>query len=556
MNTIQFNIPENIQKAVENRLLAWQHKNTVKGIWHKEASVWKEKPEEQVEISNRLGWLTLPEMELCNINKIMTFATEVKDSFTKILLLGMGGSSLAPEVFAKTFGNKDGYPSLAIVDSTHPAVIKKILDTYDLKKTLFVVASKSGGTAETASFYYTFYEALAKLTPFPGKNFVALTDPGSNFEKIAKEKKFLKIFNTPPEVGGRYSVLTEFGMVPAALMGINIAKFLDEAKKLQSMCKPVITAEENPGMYLGAVLGELAQTGRDKITFYVSPEIASFPQWVEQLVAESTGKEGKGILPVADEKFEGLEYFGSDRVLVFFKLRGGNNSHIDHIEQAARLDKIPVISIELHDLYSLAQEFYRWEFATAAASIILGINPFDQPNVQLAKTLANESLKAYKETGSLPVETPVLTDKNIEVLTPAQGSDAKSVVDNFLKQAKGGDYLGICAFVEYGEDIDAALTELRQSVLKKYKIAVTLGYGPRFLHSTGQLHKGDGNNGLFIQIVNDIKDDVEVVGQGYSFGTLVTAQAQGDAKALLSKDRRLLKLRIKGDLAAGIKSLI
>jgi glucose-6-phosphate isomerase len=556
MNTIQFSIPENIQKAVEERLLQWQHSNTAKGIWHKEASVWKEKPEEQVEISNRLGWLSLPEMELCNINKIMTFATEVKDSFTKVLLLGMGGSSLAPEVFAKTFGHKEGYPSLAIVDSTHPAVIKKILDTYDLQKTLFVVASKSGGTAETSSFFYTFYEALAKLTSHPGKNFVALTDPGSNFEKIAKEKKFLKIFSTPPEVGGRYSVLTEFGMVPAALMGINIAKFLDEAKKLQTQCKPGIKAEENPGLHLGAVLGELAKTGRDKITFYVSPEIASFPQWVEQLVAESTGKEGKGILPVADENFEGLEYYGDDRVLVFFKVRGGKNASIENIEHGARLDNIPVISIELHDVYSLAQEFYRWEFATASASIILGINPFDQPNVQLAKTLANESLKAYKETGSLPVETPVVTDGNIEVLTPAQGGNVKSVVDNFLTQAKNGDYLGICAFVEYGKEIDEALTELRQAILKRYKIAVTLGYGPRFLHSTGQLHKGDGNNGLFIQIVNDIQDDVEVVGQGYSFGTLITAQAQGDAKALLSKKRRLLKLRIKGDLAIGIKALI
>jgi hypothetical protein len=244
-------------------------------------------------------------------------------------------------------------------------------------------------------------------------------------------------------------------------------------------------------------------------------------------------------------------------------LHGGDNASIENIEHGARLANIPVISIELHDLYSLAQEFYRWEFATASASIILGINPFDQPNVQLAKTLANDGLKAYQETGSLPVETPVLTDKNIEVLTPAQGSDAKSVVDNFLKQAKSGDYLGILAFVEYGKDIDEALTELRQSILKKYKIAVTLGYGPRFQHSTGQLHKGDGNNGLFIQIVNDIKDDVEVAkpqdeiaNRPYSFGTLITAQAQGDANALLNKGRRLLKLRIKGDLPAGIKSLI
>jgi len=556
MNTIHFSVPENIELAVENRLQLWQKNNIAPGIWHKDAAVWKEKPEDQTEISNRLGWLTLPEMELCNINKVMSFAAEVKDSFTKILLLGMGGSSLAPEVFAKTFGNKEGYPSLAIVDSTHPTVIKRILDTYDLQKTLFVVASKSGGTAETASFFYTFYEALAKLTPEPGKNFVALTDPGSNFEKIAKEKKFLKIFSTPPEVGGRYSVLTEFGMVPAALMGINIAKFLDEAKKLQTICKPVIIAEDNPGLRLGAVLGELATIGRDKITFYVSPEIASFPQWVEQLVAESTGKEGKGILPVADEIFEGFEYYRNDRVLVFFKLNGGKNAAIEKIESDAKQAGIPVISIEIPELYAIAQEFYRWEFATASASIILGINPFDQPNVQLAKTLANESLKAYKETGKLPVEEPVLTDKGIDVLTPTTGSDIKSVVDGFLKQAVDGDYLGILAFIEYGKDIDAALTALRQSIIKKYKLCTTLGYGPRFLHSTGQLHKGDGNNGLFIQIVNTIADDVDVVGQGYSFGTLVTAQAQGDAKALLSKDRRLLKLRITGDLIKGIQELI
>lgn len=556
MNSIEYTLSQNIQTAVNERLQAWQNTNIAKGIWHKEASVWKEKPEEQNELSNRLGWLSLPELELCAINKIMEFASSVKGEFDKVLLLGMGGSSLAPEVFAKTFGSKEGYPTLAIVDSTHPVVIKKILDTYDLKRTLFVVASKSGGTAETASFFYTFYEALAKLTSTPGKNFVALTDPGSNFEKIAEAKSFRKIFSTPPEVGGRYSVLTEFGMVPAALIGINIAKFLGEAKKLQTLCKPVIIAEENPGLRLGAVLGELAKTGRDKITFYVSKEIASFPQWVEQLVAESTGKEGKGILPVADEIFEGLNYYQSDRVLVFVKLKDSDNTAIEKIEAEAKSAGIPVITIVLSDLYELAAEFYRWEFATASASIILGINPFDQPDVQLAKTLANESLKAYKETGALPVQNAVYSESGVEVLTATDGKDLKSIVDGFLKQAAPGDYLGVLAFIQYGKEIDAALTNFRQDVMKKYKLCTTLGYGPRFLHSTGQLHKGGANNGLFIQIVNMITDDVDVVGQGYSFGTLITAQAQGDQKALTSKNRRLLKIRVIGDVVEGIKSLL
>ena len=556
MNSIEYTLSQNIQTAVNERLQEWQKTNIAKGIWHKEASVWKEKPEEQNELSNRLGWLSLPELELCAINKIMEFASSVKGEFDKVLLLGMGGSSLAPEVFAKTFGSKEGYPTLAIVDSTHPVVIKKILDTYDLKRTLFVVASKSGGTAETASFFYTFYEALAKLTSTPGKNFVALTDPGSNFEKIAEAKSFRKIFSTPPEVGGRYSVLTEFGMVPAALIGINIAKFLGEAKKLQALCKPVIIAEENPGLRLGAVLGELAKAGRDKITFYVSKEIASFPQWVEQLVAESTGKEGKGILPVADEIFEGLNYYQNDRVLVFVKLKDSDNTAIEKIEAEAKSAGIPVITIVLSDLYELAAEFYRWEFATASASIILGINPFDQPDVQLAKTLANESLKAYKETGALPVQNAVYSEKGVEVLTATDGKDLKSIVDGFLKQAAPGDYLGILAFIQYGKEIDAALTKIRQDVIKKYKLCTTLGYGPRFLHSTGQLHKGGANNGLFIQIVNTITDDVDVVGQGYSFGTLITAQAQGDQKALTSKSRRLLKIRITGDVVEGIKRLL
>jgi glucose-6-phosphate isomerase len=553
MNAIEYHLPEPVTKAVEARLTKWEIEHIPARVWQKDPSVWKAKPEEQNELSNRLGWLNLPAEMAAAVEVLQSFAKEAKEKFSQVLLLGMGGSSLAPEVFARTFGSSAGYPQLCILDSTHPAVVKHYLTTLELEKTLFVVSSKSGSTIETATFLHTFFAALEQSGLKAGDHFIALTDPGSSLEKLAVEKDFLRVFSTPPEVGGRYSALTEFGLLPAALIGMDIEMFLAEAESIADNCTAQTEPAKNPGFYLGAVLGELALRGIDKVTYYAAQEIASFPSWIEQLVAESTGKEGVGIVPIADEPWAGIEQYGNDRVFVFLKVGGPERNEIE--QELINAGK-PVISVTVNNLYALAQEFYRWEFATAAAGITLGINPFDQPDVQLAKTLAGEALKAYNTTGILPQEKPALRVGALDFYGTVTGTNAKEVLTAFLAGIAESDYIGILSFIPYAEATDNALLDFRVHLLTKYKCAVTSGYGPRFLHSTGQLHKGGKNNGVFIQITNLVDDDVQAPGQGYSFATLLTAQASGDANALISRGRRLLKIRVRGDIAAGIRELV
>lgn len=556
MNKISYHIENEILQKTEEILHHWSKNDIPKRFWDKDPYVFKQNPAEHKELADRLGWLTLPQTPKSRIDELKAFASEVKEKFSSVLLLGMGGSSLAPEVFYKTFSSKRGYPSFAIVDSTHPAVIKRIFDEYDLTKTLFIVASKSGGTAETSSFFYVFYEALKLKVSNPGSHFVALTDPGTSLEKLAVERGFLKVFNTPPEVGGRYSALTEFGLLPAALMGIDIEELLASAKKMQDVCLPIQQIHTNAGFYLGALLGVLSEAGKDKITFFASPAFRSFPQWVEQLIAESTGKEEKGILPVADDVFLSPKYYSDDRVTVFLRLAEESDFLAESIKQSLLSAGKNIIDIEITSLIDLAQEFYRWEMATAISGIVLGINPFDQPNVQLAKTLANESLAEYRKTGKLPEEKPFFSEGGIDVLTEIKGGSVKTIVHEFLKNTQQGDFVALLAFVPYSAETELALQELRRFITLKYGVTVTVGFGPRFLHSTGQLHKGGKNNGYFIQITDAITTDVEVPGQGYSFGTLITAQAQGDANALLNKQRKLLKLKINYNIFSAIRSII
>lgn len=539
---------DHILLTVESRLQLWKKNNACKRLWNMDPILWKQKPEEDVELSNRLGWLNLPSLMQDYVNELKDFAEEVKKAFDNIVLLGMGGSSLAPEVFFKTFGKKTGYPALKVLDSTHPLSLRKILDNYNLNKTLFIVSSKSGGTTETMSFFYEFYDALSMTGADRGNHFIAITDKGSSLEILAQNKKFRKTFITPGEVGGRYSALTYFGLVPAALIGADVDVLLKNAEQMEKNNSKNADISSSEGFRLGALLGELNLVKKDKITFFVSPSISSFPSWIEQLVAESTGKEGKGIVPVILEPPGDVEVYGNDRFFIYYRLKNDDNTQFDsNIEKLINAG-FPVVIIHLDDLYDLGKEIYKWEIATAMAGSVLEINPFDQPNVQLAKTLANESMEEYKKTGILPLEKPAIIYENISLLGKFTSSDIKKAFNEFVSQAVEGNYFAIQSFLPYSEDIDSSIDKLKMILRNKFHLAVTSGYGPRFLHSTGQLHKGDGNKGLFIQFTSDAVNDLEVPGRGYSFGTLITAQAQGDLKALRNNGRRVISIHLSGKL--------
>lgn len=551
-----FYISEKINSSLQKVLYEWSSNNIVERIWKKDYTVWKEKKEDDFELSNRLGWLNLPYSMQKSTKELTEFAEEISNNFERVVLLGMGGSSLAPEVFFKTFGNKNGYPSLTVLDSTHPASVKKIIDNYNLKKTFFIAASKSGGTIETMSFFYTFFEELKKQCAEPGKNFAAITDAGTSLEKLAKEKSFRKIFTTSDDVGGRYSVFTYFGLLPAALIGVDLQLLLQRASEFAELCGDDIPAENNPAVKLGDLLGLIAGENINKLTLIASPKIASLPVWIEQLVAESTGKEGKGILPIVNEELTDIDMYGTDRIFTYLRLASDDNHSLD--DKISRLINagFPVIKLELQDEYDLAKEFYRWEFATAAAGAILKINPFDQPNVQLAKTLANEGIAEYIKSGSLRADTPLIKSEKLFIYGNINVDLIDNAIADLIHYTDDGSYAAIMAFIPFSEETNQVLEQFRIKIRDKYRIPVTLGYRPRFLHSTGQLHKGDNNKGLFIQITSGINEDIEVPGKGYSFGTLISAQAQGDYKALINSGRKVLRFHIiNSNIAAEILKL-
>jgi transaldolase/glucose-6-phosphate isomerase len=540
------------QPAVDAALDEMVTDDIVARIWVHDHTVWKPEP---TEITNRLGWLNIAKVMSANTPLLTNLLEAVlADSYTDVLVLGMGGSSLAPDVFGKVFGGKTrNLPTLAVLDSTDPGAVLFHAERLDPARTLFVVATKSGGTAETLSFFKFFYNWTADAlgADRAGEHFVAITDAGSKLADLADRHGFRATFLNDPNIGGRYSALSYFGLVPAVLVGVDIETLLERALGMARNCEPSNSPVNghNSGAWLGAVLAELSRAGRDKVTFVTSPQLANFGDWVEQLIAESVGKEGQGILPVVGEPLGAPNAYDSDRLFVYLRLDVADASAeaLDAGVQALEDAGHPVVRLRLCDLYDLGEQFFLWEMATAVAGYRLGINPFNQPDVEAAKLLARKAIAAFGRTGALPADVPAPL--------------AARTLNEFLAQAQAGDYVALQAYVQPTADTDAALMALRTGLRDRLKLATTVGYGPRFLHSTGQLHKGDAGNGLFIQFTADdlrdapIPDKAGVPDSTMSFGVLKMAQVLGDKQALLAAGRRVIRFHLGNDVVGGLNLL-
>ena len=557
------------QEAVDAALVRIRDDRIMHRIWEHDYTVWKDKP---TEIVNRLGWLHSPEVMTESIPLINAFVDEVRSSgFSRALLLGMGGSSLAPEVFRFTFGVKRGYLDLSVLDSTDPGAVLDRERSVESGKTLFIVSTKSGGTVETLSLMKYFYNRARAISGRDGAGdcFVAITDPGSGLESTARELHFRKIFRNDPNIGGRYSALSYFGLVPAALIGVDCDRLLARAAAVGYNCDgsncPV--AGNNTGAWLGAIMGEAAVAGHDKITLVMSPPIERFGAWLEQLVAESTGKEGRGILPVCGEDVETPDAYAHDRLFVYLRLDGDStyDARIGALAEAGH----PVVQLNLRDTYDLGGELFRWEMATAVAGMLIGINPFEQPDVESAKVLAREMVAAYREKGSLPELTPSLEWKGIRAYSDIAASRFEDLLPGFLallQEGKAGEigrsYVALQAYLKPDAETDRALQALRSRIQTRYRVATTVGYGPRFLHSTGQLHKGDAGHGLFVQFTADMPEDIPIPDNpgsddsSISFGVLKTAQSLGDRQALLDAGRAVIRFDLGGDILGGLKRIL
>jgi transaldolase / glucose-6-phosphate isomerase len=552
-----------LQPDVEATLDRADREHFARQVWTKNPAFWKPDPTQQQEITDRLGWLTVTDQMKDALPRLRDLRDEVRAAgFTHAVLLGMGGSSLAPEVLEATFGSAAGQPRLHILDTTVPASILACERAIDLAHTLFIVASKSGGTLETLSqFRYFFAKVQALGAGRPGAQFIAITDPGTRLDQLAQDRGFRHIFRNPSDIGGRYSALSFFGLVPAAIIGVDVELLLDRAERMEQACHQGIPAREDPGLWLGVVLGTLAQQGHDKVTLVASPPIATFGYWVEQLIAESTGKEGKGILPVEGEALGRPDVYGNDRLFVYLRTDQGANPAQDSQVAALQGAGHPVVRLTLADQYDMGQEFFRWEFAVAVAGALIGINAFDQPNVQESKDVTDALLAQYAQAGNLPQPPALLRNEDGRVALVAQGNEAARLASagslagalaSFADQAQAGDYVALLAYVQRTRETEQALQRIRLRLRDARRVATTLGYGPRFQHSTGQLHKGGANNGVFLQFVADDREDVPIPGAAYTFGTLKAAQALGDLQTLERHGRRVIRLHLGTDIAAGL----
>jgi glucose-6-phosphate isomerase len=547
---------------VQSALEVLNRDNVIRRIWAGDYTVWKPDP---AEITNRLGWLYVSEVMKDYIEQIEHLAASVcKEGYGNALLLGMGGSSLAPEVFSRTFGSKEGFLHLDVLDSTDPDAVRGYAESLDLRKTLFIVSTKSGGTIEPLSFFKYYYNrVLDALGPDEaGRHFIAITDPGSQMLEIAERYRFRYAFLNDPNIGGRYSALSYFGLVPAALIGVDLATLIDRAQiaVLNAGGFNCLIQDSNNSALLGVILGELAKTGRNKATFVTSREIAGFGDWAEQLIAESTGKEGRGILPIVGEPLGAPNSYGDDRVFVYLKMEGDDTNDVALQTLAQR--GCPVITLRLKDRYDLGGQFFFWEMAIAVAGACLGINPFDQPDVESAKVLARKMAAAFQAEGKLPELTPVLHGNGIRVYGDIQAGTPGEALNRFLAQAQEGAYISIQAYLRPNPETDHAMLTLRTALRDRFGKATTVGYGPRFLHSTGQLHKGDAGKGLFVQLTADAAGDADIPDEAglprssMTFGILKETQALGDRQALLDRGRRVIRFHLGADVIKGLQKLM
>ncbi len=563
--SFRFVLPKELRGAVDLAAADWHANNKVAHFWQKDPGLWTRDGEEKW-----LGWIDIVERQQMGLAGFAALAADVKSAgFETILLLGMGGSSLCPEVLAETFGRQSGFPALHIVDSTDPAQVKTARDKVNLKETLVIVASKSGSTLEPNILKQYFFEEMKKAVGAEqaGSHFVAITDPGSKMEQVARADGFRHIFYGDAQIGGRYSALSNFGVVAATVAGLDTPKLLAEAARAVASARQA--QGENPAVELGLILGTSANAGRDKLTIFTSPEIYDLGAWLEQLIAESTGKLGKGITPVDREGIAAPEVYGKDRVFAYVRLAGTADKSADSSLNAkvAALEAAghPVVEIEIADRYEIFGQFFSWEVATAVAGSVMGINPFNQPDVEAAKIETRALTTAYEQTGKLPERAPVLVDRGIGIFaTEAYAATLKAIAPSetlvgylkaHLDQIHAGDYFAALAFLPMFPQHEAAIQGFRHKVRDAKRAATCLGFGPRFLHSTGQDYKGGPNTGVFLQITADHAVDVAIPGQRYSFGVVITAQAAGDLAVLESRGRRAMRVHLGADVAAGLRML-
>jgi glucose-6-phosphate isomerase len=553
-----------LETAVAARLDAWTDERVAQRLWAKDGSLWAASGKAPDDVAAWLGWLDLPDAMHARVTELEHVARDVReDGYRRAAVLGMGGSSLAPELFSRVFGwaggaggggaaSPDGL-ELRICDSTHPDAVRGFRSWASEQRTLFCVSSKSGSTTEPNAFQ----AAMAEVSP--ALDFVAITDPGTPLAELARAQEFRAIVEAPPDVGGRYSALTVFGLLPAALNGVDLGGLLDRARRMAEACRTA-DAVANPGLALGATLGEAALAGRDKLTILTSPRLAALGDWVEQLVAESTGKAGRGIVPIVGEPPAAADRYADDRCFVFVSLAGEPHDDLARLAEELTERGHPATHIELADPLDIGAEFVRWEMATAAAGIVLGIDPFDQPNVQESKDATTSLLEAYRAGGSLPQPMPIVSEPGISVSAdPAPLGDTPVSVDGAVAQLlslvrAGHDYVAILAYIPPDDAVIERLADIRTRIRDVTGAATTVGIGPRFLHSTGQLHKGGPDNGVFLQITADPAKDLPIPGWDESFGTLIAAQALGDLSALQKRGRRALRLHL-GELDAGLGRL-
>jgi transaldolase/glucose-6-phosphate isomerase len=564
VSLLKTSLPESLTTAVKATTADWQSGGKMQRLWQRDAKLWTGTDE-----ANWLGWLDIVEEQIAQHDQLAKLAKEIQArGFQDVLLLGMGGSSLCPEVLRMTYGRVTHFPTLHVLDSTDPGQVKAVEHLIDIPKTLFIVSSKSGTTLEPNIFKQYFFERTKQAVGAVkvGSQFIAITDPGSKMQQVAESDRFLHVFFGRPSIGGRYSALSNFGMVPAAIIGVDTKKFLDRAAVMVKACGAAVSVEENPGAALGIVLGTAANAGRDKVTIITSPGIADLGAWLEQLLAESTGKIGKGIIPVDKEHLTTPDIYGNDRVFVYVRLESGPDA--DQDAKVAAIEKAghPVIRIAMPDIYELGAEFFRWEIATAVAGSIIGINAFNQPDVEASKIATRELTSAYEKTGSLPAEKPVVEDSGIKLFTDEKnaaelaklaGGDQSlaGYLKAHLSRIKAGDYFAVLGYIQMNAEHEQSLQAVRHAVRDKKRVATCLGFGPRFLHSTGQAYKGGPNSGVFLQITCDDSVELPVPGQKYTFGIVKAAQARGDFQVLADRGRRALRVHLGSNLKAGLTAL-